>query len=91
LRIAIAVAWRAQTGCSPFLFDYAPIGKQTLFVEHPVCQRLRLSTPLSSVIARSNMIKGTDFAALWPDFLMLSLFTLMLVVRSVWRFRKMVS
>lgn len=44
-----------------------------------------------SVIARSNMIKGTGFAALWPDFLMLGLFTLMLVVLSVWRFRKMLS
>jgi ABC-2 type transport system permease protein len=44
-----------------------------------------------SVIARSNMIKGTGFAALWPDFLMLGLFTLLLVVLSVWRFRKMLS
>ena len=44
-----------------------------------------------SVIARSNMIKGTGFAALWLDFLMLGLFTLMLVVLSVWRFRKMLS
>jgi ABC-2 type transport system permease protein len=44
-----------------------------------------------SVIARSNMIKGTGFAALWPDFLMLGLFTLVLVVLSVWRFRKMLS
>jgi ABC-2 type transport system permease protein len=44
-----------------------------------------------SVIARSNMIKGTGFAALWPDFLMQGLFTLMLVVLSVWRFRKMLS
>jgi ABC-2 type transport system permease protein len=44
-----------------------------------------------SVIARSNMIKGTGFAALWPDFLMLGVFTLMLVALSVWRFRKMLS
>jgi ABC-2 type transport system permease protein len=44
-----------------------------------------------SVIARSNMIKGTGFAALWLDFLMLGVFTLMLVVLSVWRFRKMLS
>jgi ABC-2 type transport system permease protein len=44
-----------------------------------------------SVIARSNMIKGTGFAPLWPNFLVLGLFTLMLVVLSVWRFRKMLS
>ena len=31
---------RCQTGCSPFLFDYAPVSKQKLFSEHPVCQRL---------------------------------------------------
>ena len=44
-----------------------------------------------SVIARSNMIKGTGFEALWPNFLVLGLFTLVLVVLSVWRFRKMLS
>jgi ABC-2 type transport system permease protein len=44
-----------------------------------------------SVIARSNMIKGTGFTALWADFLILGLFTLMLVVLSVFRFRKMLS
>ena len=44
-----------------------------------------------SVIARSNMIKGTGFTPLWPNFLVLGLFTLMLVVLSVWRFRKMLS
>ncbi len=44
-----------------------------------------------SVIARSNMIKGTGFAGLWEDFLILGVFTLMLVVVSVWRFRKMLS
>jgi hypothetical protein len=43
------------------------------------------------VIARSNMIKGTGFTPLWPDFLVLALFTFMLVVLSVWRFRKMLS
>jgi ABC-2 type transport system permease protein len=44
-----------------------------------------------SVIARSNMIKGTGFEALWSDFLILGIFTLVLVVLSVWRFRKMLS
>jgi ABC-2 type transport system permease protein len=43
------------------------------------------------VIARSNMIKGTGFAGLWEDFLILGAFTLILVVLSVWRFRKMLS
>jgi hypothetical protein len=41
-----------------------------------------------SVIARSNMIKGTGFVALWPDFLMLGLFTLMLVCRAYGGFAK---
>jgi ABC-type polysaccharide/polyol phosphate export permease len=44
-----------------------------------------------SVIARSNMIKGTGFSGLWEDFLILGVFTLILVVLSVWRFRKMLS
>jgi ABC-2 type transport system permease protein len=44
-----------------------------------------------SVIARSNMIKGTGFAGLWFNFLILGVFTLILVVLSVWRFRKMLS
>jgi ABC-2 type transport system permease protein len=44
-----------------------------------------------SVIARSNMIKGTGFAGLWSNFLVLGVFTLILVVLSVWRFRKMLS
>ncbi len=44
-----------------------------------------------SVIARSNMIKGTGFDGLWSNFLVLSIFTVVLVVLSVWRFRKMLS
>jgi ABC-2 type transport system permease protein len=44
-----------------------------------------------SVIARSNMLKGTGFEALWLNFLVLSIFTLVLVILSVWRFRKMLS
>ncbi len=44
-----------------------------------------------SVIARSNMIKGTGFEALWLNFLVLGIFTVLLVTLSVWRFRKMLS
>ncbi len=44
-----------------------------------------------SVISRSNMIKGTGFEALWPNFLVLGIFTMLLVLLSVWRFRKMLS
>jgi len=44
-----------------------------------------------SVIARSNMIKGTGFEALWLNFLVLGIFTVVLVTLSVWRFRKMLS
>ncbi len=44
-----------------------------------------------SVIARSNMIKGTGFEPLWLNFLVLGIFTLLLVTLSVWRFRKMLS
>ncbi len=44
-----------------------------------------------SVIARSSMIKGSGIATLWPDFLILSIFTLIMVSASVWRFRKQLS
>jgi ABC-2 type transport system permease protein len=44
-----------------------------------------------SVIARSSMIKGSGIATLWPDFLVLSVFTLIMVSASVWRFRKQLS
>jgi ABC-2 type transport system permease protein len=44
-----------------------------------------------SVIARSSMIKGSGFATLWPDFLVLSVFTFVMVSLSVWRFRKQLS
>jgi ABC-2 type transport system permease protein len=44
-----------------------------------------------SVIARSSMIKGSGFDTLWPNFLVLSLFTLIMVSLSVWRFRKQLS
>jgi ABC-2 type transport system permease protein len=44
-----------------------------------------------SVIARSSMIKGSGFETLWPNFLVLATFTLIMVSASVWRFRKQLS
>lgn len=40
------------------------------------------------VIARAVMLKGSGLDTLWPNFLALALFTLILVTLSVWRFRK---
>ncbi len=40
------------------------------------------------VIARSVMLKGSGLDVVWPNFLALALFTLVLVSLSVWRFRK---
>jgi ABC-2 type transport system permease protein len=42
-------------------------------------------------IVRGNMLKGSGLGTLWPNFLGLSLFTLILVSLSVWRFRKQLS
>ena len=44
-----------------------------------------------SVIARSSMIKGSGLETLWPNFLVLSIFTVVMVSLSVWRFRKQLS
>ncbi len=44
-----------------------------------------------SVIARSSMIKGSGFEAIWPNFMVLFVFTLIMVSASVWRFRKQLS
>jgi ABC-2 type transport system permease protein len=44
-----------------------------------------------ATIVRGGMLKGSGFAALWPNFLALSIFTLVLVSLSVWRFRKQLS
>src|SRR5579862_4856459 len=44
-----------------------------------------------SVIARSSMIKGTGFSTLWPNFLVLGIFTVIMVSASVLRFRKQLS
>lgn len=43
------------------------------------------------VISRGAMIKGSGFATLWPNFLALSAFTVVLVALSIWRFRKQLS
>ncbi len=42
-------------------------------------------------ISRGAMIKGSGMATLWPNFLALLAFTLVLVLLSVWRFRKQLS
>lgn len=44
-----------------------------------------------ATIARASLLKGSGFADLWPNFLGLFLFTLVLVSVSVWRFRKQLS
>ena len=44
-----------------------------------------------SVIARSSMIKGSGMETLWPNFLVLAIFTFIMVSLSVWRFRKQLS
>jgi ABC-2 type transport system permease protein len=42
-------------------------------------------------ISRGAMIKGSGMATLWPNFLALTAFTLVLVSLSIWRFRKQLS
>lgn len=44
-----------------------------------------------AVITRASLLKGSGFADLWPNFLGLLAFTLILVSLSVWRFRKQLS
>jgi ABC-2 type transport system permease protein len=44
-----------------------------------------------ATIVRGSMLKGSGLASLWPSFLALSIFTLVLVSLSVWRFRKQLS
>ena len=41
-----------------------------------------------SVIARGVLLKGSGLDVLWPDFVILALFTTVLLSLSVWRFRK---
>lgn len=42
-------------------------------------------------IARGAMLKGSGIGTLWPNFLALSAFTIVLVSLSIWRFRKQLS
>lgn len=44
-----------------------------------------------ATIARASLLKGSGFLDLWPNFLGLLAFTLILVCLSVWRFRKQLS
>jgi ABC-2 type transport system permease protein len=41
-----------------------------------------------ALIARGAMVKGSTFAELWPNFLALTAFALVLMSLSMWRFRK---
>ena len=41
-----------------------------------------------ATIVRANMLKGSGLATLWPNFIALSTFTLVLFSLSIWRFRK---
>jgi ABC-2 type transport system permease protein len=58
-----------------------------------VLQRLTIFNPIYHfvVISRATLLKGSGFAALWPNFLALLAFTIVLVSLSVWRFRKQLS
>jgi len=44
-----------------------------------------------ATIVRGGMLKGSGIVALWPNFLALLIFTIVLVSLSVWRFRKQLS
>lgn len=44
-----------------------------------------------ATIARGSMLKGSGFPTLWPNFLALSIFTVILLWLSIWRFRKQLS
>jgi ABC-2 type transport system permease protein len=44
-----------------------------------------------ATIVRGSMLKGSGVATLWPNALALSIFTVVLVSLSVWRFRKQLS
>jgi ABC-2 type transport system permease protein len=58
-----------------------------------VLQRLTIFNPIYHfvVISRATLLKGSGFATLWPNFLALFAFTIVLVSLSVWRFRKQLS
>ena len=44
-----------------------------------------------AVIARGSLLKGSGFSDLWPNFLGLLAFTVILGLLSVWRFRKQLA
>jgi ABC-2 type transport system permease protein len=44
-----------------------------------------------ATIARGAMLKGSGLAVLWPNVLALTIFTVVLVSLSIWRFRKQLS
>ena len=56
-------------------------------------QPLTIINPIHhfGVIARGSMLKGGGLETLWPNFLALSIITLVLLSLSVWRFRKQLS
>lgn len=56
-------------------------------------QPLTIINPIHhfGMIARGSMLKGSGLETLWPNFLALSLITLVLLSLSVWRFRKQLS
>jgi len=56
-------------------------------------QPLTILNPIHhfATIVRGTMLKGAGFSAVWPNFLGLFLFTLVLVSLSIWRFRKQLS
>lgn len=56
-------------------------------------QPLTIINPIHhfAIIARGTMLKGSGLDTLWPNFLALSLITLVLLSLSVWRFRKQLS
>lgn len=58
-----------------------------------IFQKLTIFNPVFHfvVIARAALLKGSGISALWPNFLALTAFTLVLVILSVWRFRKQLS
>jgi ABC-2 type transport system permease protein len=58
-----------------------------------ILQKLTIINPVFHFvrIARAALLKGSGMEALWPNFLALTAFTLVLVTLSVWRFRKQLS
>jgi ABC-2 type transport system permease protein len=56
-------------------------------------QPLTIINPIHhfAAIARGSMLKGSGLAELWPNFLGLSIITIVLLSMSVWRFRKQLS